>query len=142
MHTLREDTGRAHGDHGDTFSLRLARMPQSIALVRHELRRWLDDHGVSSDDALDITLACSEACANAVEHPGRPGRQAFEIEARREDGELLLEVRDFGSWTTAQAGSTRGRGIAMIRKIMDSVEIISRSDGTKIVMHRSLRPVS
>ena len=72
-----------------------------VALVRHELRRWLDDDGVASEDQVDITLACSEACANAVEHPGRPGRLAFEVEARREDGELLLSVRDFGAWTDA-----------------------------------------
>ena len=43
-----EAGGRPLGDHGDTFSLRLARMPQAVALVRHELRRWLDERGVST----------------------------------------------------------------------------------------------
>ena len=139
MRALSESDGRTHGDRGDTFSLRLARMPQLVALVRHELRRWLDDHGVASDDQVDITLACSEACANAVEHPGRPGRQAFEVEAWREDGELLLSVRDFGAWTEATSAGTRGRGLRMIRSLMDAVEVTSGDDGTKISMRRTLR---
>jgi anti-sigma regulatory factor (Ser/Thr protein kinase) len=142
MRTLNDSEGRAHGDRGDTFSLRLACMPQVVALVRHELRRWLDQHGVASDDQVDIMLACSEACANAVEHPGRPGRLAFEIEAWREGGELLLSVRDFGAWTDATSGGNRGRGLHMIRSLMDAVEITSGGDGTKILMRRTLRAVS
>jgi anti-sigma regulatory factor (Ser/Thr protein kinase) len=139
---LRDGEGRPHGDHGDTFSLRLARLPQAVALVRHELRRWLDDHGVASEDAVDITLACSEACANAVEHAARPGRFAFEVEARRERDELSLAVRDFGAWTAADEASFRGRGLGMIRDLMDTVEITSSSAGTKILMRRTLRAVS
>lgn len=142
VNTLRQASGRPVGDHGDTFSLRLARLPECVALVRHELRRWLDDGGVPPEDAIDITLACSEACANAVEHPGRPGRLAFEVEARREDGGLLVAVRDFGAWTAADERSTRGRGLGMIREVMDAVEITSGGEGTEIVMRRSLRAVS
>jgi anti-sigma regulatory factor (Ser/Thr protein kinase) len=142
MRALSDSDGHAHGDRGDRFLLRLARMPQVVALVRHELRRWLDEHGISTEDAVDITLACSEACANAVEHPGRPGRLAFEIEAWRDGEELLLSVRDFGAWTDATSGENRGRGLRMIRSLMDAVEITSGGDGTKILMRRTLRAVS
>jgi anti-sigma regulatory factor (Ser/Thr protein kinase) len=142
MRALSDNDGRAHGDRGDTFSLRLARMPQAVALVRSELRRWLDERGVAPEDQVDITLACSEACANAVEHPGRPGRLAFEVEAWREGGELLLSVRDFGAWTDATSEANRGRGLRMIGSLMDAVDITSGGDGTKILMRRTLRPVS
>ena len=142
LQTLRQAGGRPFGDHGESFSLRVARMPQAVALVRHELRRWLDLNHVAPEDVLDITLACSEACANAVEHPGGSGSPAFELDARREDDELLLAVRDFGAWTPADETSLRGRGLGMIREIMDDVEITSGGEGTKIVMRRSLRPVS
>jgi anti-sigma regulatory factor (Ser/Thr protein kinase) len=142
MDTLRKGERRPHGDRGDTFSLRLARMPQAVGLVRHELQRWLEEGGVASEDVVDVTMACSEACSNAVEHPGRPGRLAFEVEARRVDGELLISVRDFGAWTFAAKGGTRGRGLLMIRKIMDAVEISSDGEGTQIMMRRALRPVS
>jgi len=139
VNTLREGEGRPLGDRGDTFSLRVARLPQAVALVRHELRRWLDEHGVVPEDVVDITLACSEACANAVEHPGRPGRFAFEVEARREHGDVLLAVRDFGAWTAADEASLRGRGLGMISELMDAVEITSGDAGTKIVMRRTLK---
>ena len=137
LHTLTDGGGRPLGD---TFSLRLARMPQAVALVRHELRRWLDEHGVSTEDAVDITLACSEACANAVEHPDRPGRPAFEVKAWREGDELVLAVRDFGAWTDPSSAGTRGRGLSMIRALVDVVEITSGGEGTKILMRRTLRP--
>jgi anti-sigma regulatory factor (Ser/Thr protein kinase) len=142
LHTLRQASGRPLGDHGAAFSLRVARLPQAVALVRHELRRWLDQNHVAPEDVLDITLACSEACANAVEHPGGSGRPAFELDARHEDGEVLLAVRDFGAWTPADETSVRGRGLGMIREIMDAVVITSGGEGTQILMRRSLRPVS
>jgi anti-sigma regulatory factor (Ser/Thr protein kinase) len=140
--TLRQESGQALADQGKAFSLRVARLPQAVALVRHELRRWLDLNHVAPEDVLDITLACSEACANAVEHPGGSGSPAFELDARREDDELLLAVRDFGAWAPADETSLRGRGLGMIREIMDDVEITSGGEGTEIVMRRSLRPVS
>lgn len=142
LNTLRQASGRPFGDRGDAFSLRVARLPQAVALVRHELRRWLALNHVAPEDVRDITLACSEACANAVEHPGGSGRPAFELDARREDNELLLAVRDFGAWTPADEASLRGRGLGMIREIMDDVEITSGREGTEIVMRRLLRPVS
>src|SRR5215208_7026621 len=125
LNTLRQASGRPFGDHGAAFSLRVARLPQAVALVRHELRRWLDLNHVAPQDVLDITLACSEACANAVEHPGGSGRPAFELDARRENGQLFLAVRDFGAWTAADETTLRGRGLRMIREMMDDVEITS-----------------
>jgi anti-sigma regulatory factor (Ser/Thr protein kinase) len=142
LHTLRQGNGRPLGDHGDAFSLRVARLPQAVAFVRHELRRWLDEGGVAPDDVIDITLACSEACANAVEHPSGSGRPAFEVEARREHDQLFLVIRDFGAWAVADTQSSRGRGLGMIREIMDAVDITSGGAGTQVVMRRTLRPVS
>jgi anti-sigma regulatory factor (Ser/Thr protein kinase) len=140
VQNFRRGEGRQVGDYGDAFSLRLARVPQAVSLVRHELRRWLDAVGVSPEDALDIMLACSEACANAVEHPGRSGRPAFDVEARRGDGEVRVAVRDFGAWAAVGEGTGRGRGLGMMRAIMDAVEIIPGVEGTQVVMHRTLRP--
>ena len=52
-----------------------------LASVRHLLRRWLRHHGATDDEIYDITVACQEACANAVEHAYAPGRRGFEVEA-------------------------------------------------------------
>ena len=47
--------------------------------LRHLLRRWLVHHGAGPDETYDITIACQEAAANAIEHayaPGARGRSA------------------------------------------------------------------
>ena len=124
---------------GDAFSLRLGRVPAAVRLARHRLRRWLEGAGVDDDDATDIALACSEACANAVEHPLRAARQRFEVEATRTPGQVTLRVRDFGGWSPGRAdGYTRGRGLAIIRRVMDETEVVRTDGGTTLVMRRAL----
>jgi anti-sigma regulatory factor (Ser/Thr protein kinase) len=140
LESLRRSDGRPFGDRGDgAFSLRLVRRPQAVSFVRNDLRRWLELDGVAREEALEIALACSEACSNAVEHAHAPRYQAFEVSAWREHGEVVLVVRDFGNWTdSAGLGDTRGRGLQMIRAIMDDVEVTQSGDGTELTMRRSL----
>jgi anti-sigma regulatory factor (Ser/Thr protein kinase) len=132
------------GGSGDTFALRLARLPELIAVARHDLRRWLEQRNVAREDVGDIVLALSEACANAVEHPDDPTRPAFEVKAMmRSPDEVEVLVLDYGSWTQAHPASAEavdGRGIGMIRALMDEVEISSRESGkgTTIRMCRRL----
>jgi anti-sigma regulatory factor (Ser/Thr protein kinase) len=126
------------GDRGDEFWLRLWKMGPAVRLVRHHLRRWLESHGVASDVAMEIVLACSEACSNAVEHPASSARQAFEVEARRGEHELTLSVRDFGEWRDGGESAWRGRGLEMMRSLMDTVEVVPGRGGTRIVMRRYL----
>lgn len=127
------------GDHGETFYLRLPRLGPAVALARHDLGLWLRSHGVPAEEAAAIVLACSEACANAVEHAARPAQLAFEVEARCEQGDVRLAVRDFGEWTPAVGNDiTRGRGLRMIRELMDAVDVEVAPTGTYVVMRRSL----
>jgi len=132
---------RPFGDRGDRFLLSVGRSRPLLRFVRHDLRRWLERAGLPDEPVSDVTLACSEACANAVEHAQRARRQLVEIEAALRGGELELRVRDFGNWDEEQPASLlRGRGLDMIRDLMDSFEV-QRSDlGTEIVMRRSLTP--
>lgn len=126
-------------DGSGVFCLRLGRLPAAIRLVRTGLRRWLDRGGVAPEESFRIALACSEACANAVEHPVAPTRQAFEVEAKQERDELHVAVRDFGSWDDRRRTNVmRGRGLRMIRSLMDGVEIVSSQRGTDVVIHRSV----
>ena len=137
MHALSESDGHAHGDRGDRFSLRLARMPELVALVPPPVH-WLDDHGVASDDQADITLACSEACANAVEHPG-VAPAAWPSRSRRGARTASCSSRS----VTSARGQTHRRGDPGPRPAHDPladgrVEITSSDEGTKISMRRTL----
>jgi anti-sigma regulatory factor (Ser/Thr protein kinase) len=86
----------------------------------------------------ELTLACSEACANAVEHPVDPQRRRFEVEARRSDGAIDLIVRDTGAWREGDDSELRGRGLAIIDELMDEIEISSTPQGGQIRMRRRL----
>src|SRR5213593_1958614 len=66
IENIRRADAHPFGDRGDVFSLRLALVPQSVGLARQSLGRWLERNGVQSEHAIDILLACSEACSNAV----------------------------------------------------------------------------
>ena len=99
--------------------------------------RWLGMTQASAQDTYDITIACGEACANAIEHAygARPSR--FEVEGRLEGDAIFLRVRDFGSWR-APRGSHRGRGLKLINALMEDVEIDRGARGTEVRMRRRL----
>src|SRR6478609_3995568 len=50
------------------FELELAAETDNVPLVRHALRGLLEASGVAEERISDITLAVTEACANAVLH--------------------------------------------------------------------------
>jgi anti-sigma regulatory factor (Ser/Thr protein kinase) len=131
---------RPFGDRGRRFGLRLARLRPLVRFARQDLRAWLERADLPADVVNDVTLACSEACANAVEHPRHATRPLVEIEAQRENGQLELCVRDFGSWNENTRSELRGRGLRLISELMDSLDVQRRADGTRLVMRRSFSP--
>jgi serine phosphatase RsbU (regulator of sigma subunit)/anti-sigma regulatory factor (Ser/Thr protein kinase) len=108
-----------------------------LAGIRQLLRRWLATRGASADEIYDIVVACQEACANAVEHAYRPGRHSFELDATFDSGRVRVTVRDQGQWRQPR-GTHRGRGVMMMRGLMDSVDIEHTDEGTTVVLERTL----
>jgi anti-sigma regulatory factor (Ser/Thr protein kinase) len=109
----------------------------ALAQVRRTLRTWLDAAGVERAD--DIVLAVHEAVANAIEHAGLGSQDLVKIAADIVDGRLRVEVRDHGAWRIERLDETRGRGLAIMRAVMDHVDLAVDSDSTAVVMSRSLR---
>jgi anti-sigma regulatory factor (Ser/Thr protein kinase) len=111
--------------------------PQALVAVRQLLRRWLRTHGASAHETFEILVACQEACANAIEHAYSPGRAHFEIDASLRDARLRLTVRDQGRWREPR-GAHRGRGIMLMRSLMERVDVDHGEHGTVVVLERSL----
>lgn len=109
-----------------------------LAGIRQQLRRWLEARGASADEIFDIVVACQEACANAVEHAYRPGEHSFELDATYDRGRVRVTVRDDGRWRPPR-GTNRGRGVTMMRGLMDSVDIAHTDGGTTVVLERTLK---
>jgi GAF domain-containing protein/anti-sigma regulatory factor (Ser/Thr protein kinase) len=109
----------------------------SLAPVRRLVRRWLRAHGATDAEVYDVTVACQEACANAVEHAYRPGGESFSVEVADDDGRIRVSVRDQGRWREPR-GENRGRGLLLMRALMDSVDVRHTDEGTAVTMERTM----
>jgi len=111
--------------------------------MRRELRSWLDVGGVEPEEANDILVACSEACANAIVHAVDPASPEFELTGTRSNGEISVVVRDFGHWREPDPGrDSGGYGLKLMEALMDDVQVSTQNEGTEVRLRRRLHPVS
>jgi integral membrane sensor domain MASE1/anti-sigma regulatory factor (Ser/Thr protein kinase) len=120
------------------LSLRVPADPAKLATLRRTVGRWLARLELTAEETADLVLACSEACANAMEHAYGPGEGFVEVEAEAEGGEITMVVRDTGRWRPSR-NPDRGRGLRMIEACVDSYAIIRSDSGTELHMRRAIR---
>ena len=117
------------------FSHAFTASPTELAGLREQLRGWLEDNGVSEDVERGVVLAVSEAAANAVEHGyGCDGTGLVTVVAHRLDGHLEISVRDEGVWQEASSDTDRGRGLDIIRAIVEEFSIRHEEGATVLRM--------
>lgn len=137
------------GGYDDDVALLLYRHPaplemtfpaesEQLAPVRQALRSWLDQCDLPPRTVQNVLVAAGEACANAIEHghrhnPGEPIR--LRAEALVDD--LHLSVVDSGNWKPPQPelNAHRGRGVTLMRAMMQQVTITPSPAGTTVGMH-------
>jgi GAF domain-containing protein/anti-sigma regulatory factor (Ser/Thr protein kinase) len=130
-------TVRLPADVTERLDLALPAEPGSLAVMRRAFHDWLPGLGLDDATAYDVLVAAGEAAANAIEHAYGPGEAEFLLEARVDGAELVIVIRDQGRWRPAR-GSHRGRGLTMMRDLMDDVQVDSDGGGTTIRMRRRL----
>ena len=123
---------------GDGLDLTLAADASTLMALRGKLRGWLAQVGANEEESRDIVLAACEAAANAIEHAYGPGEAEIRFTASVETGEVIIEVRDFGSWREPR-DNERGRGLGVMRESMDGVEVVRSDQGTNVQLVRKLR---
>ena len=109
-----------------------------LVTLRRRLTGWLEAAGAGAAGD-EVVLAGSEAAANCVEHAYRartPGE--IRVIARVARGAVELEVADSGSWRASPAPGDRGRGLGMMRALMDEVDVDTGVAGTVVRMTRRL----
>ena len=109
-----------------------------LSELRRRLGAWIVHAGASEQEAYDVVLATCEAAANAVEHAYGPSEAKFRVTAEAEEGEVRIEVRDHGAWRP-QRDPRRGRGLGVMRELMDDVSVNSNDEGTNVRFRRRLR---
>ena len=122
---------------GERLELELVGEPAALTSFRQALRRWLSEVGAAEQEIHDITMACNEACQNAIEHAYGLSAEPFDIELSRADGSVVIAVRDRGGWRES-VSEDRGRGLPLMRALMDDVAVEQRPTGSTVVLRRSI----
>ncbi|MEV0355076.1 ATP-binding protein [Nocardia sp. NPDC050697] len=121
--------------------------PDQLPGVRRRLRRWLDGMMPDPQRAYDLLLAAGEACANAIEHGHAGDRQPIRLEAIVARGVISIGISDHGHWVTRPAApdsergrveSLRGRGLHMIRALVDESRVTVLDSGTTVTLSMPL----
>jgi anti-sigma regulatory factor (Ser/Thr protein kinase) len=120
----------------DELKLTLPAEATALRSLRNVLRRWLERCEASDRETEEIVLACNEAVANSIEHAYGPAEASVDVVAELTEGEIRIAVRDRGEWREPR-GENRGRGLDLMRALMDSVRV-ERGEGTEVRMVRRL----
>jgi anti-sigma regulatory factor (Ser/Thr protein kinase) len=108
-----------------------------LAWLRRTLGRWLASQGVHEEDLFGMTLAASEAAGNAIEHAYGAHPATFTVICERDDTEVRVIVRDEGSWRESRPYG-RGRGLGIMRALVDSAEVERGERGTTVTLSKRL----
>ncbi len=121
------------------WSLHLRREAASVPLARRLLIGTMETAGVDPDVSFDLSVALSEACANAVEHGGTGAAGgtagAYRVTAYLDGEKCRIEVADSGPGfpgsprgcppprPPAAETDEHGRGLGIIRELADHVHL-------------------
>jgi serine/threonine-protein kinase RsbW len=115
------------------------REPADLAVVRDFVRVAARDLGLPGSRADLLMIAVSELTTNTLQHTGAGGRVRVWADA----GRLWCEVIDrgpamsFGREMPA-AHEPRGRGLPIVERICDEVQVAQGADGTHIRLAMAL----
>ncbi|MEU5551837.1 SpoIIE family protein phosphatase [Micromonospora sp. NPDC047793] len=124
-----------------SLHLTLPADPSALRTLRRQATDWLTTIGASAADVSDLIHALGEAAGNSIEHAYSPHTPAtFTVDGTLdEQGIVHLCCADRGRWRPpAPDAGTRGRGLAMIRGLVDHLDVIRTDTGTDLRMRRRL----
>ncbi len=118
---------------------------KTVALIRAIVADALLTLGVTRDCVEDIRLSLSEACSNVIAHAA--ATDEYEVRVHLDRHRCVISVANTGDGFDAAAltgvmpdpQSARGRGVAIMRAVMDSVEFTAGPmTGTIVQLVKSL----
>jgi len=128
-----------------TLTLALPRDQLSVPIARRILKRSLESLGIDDGAVSDIELALTEACTNVLDHAR--GDDDYTVSAGIDGRVCTIEVIDRGSafdgskhgLENAHDSAEAGRGVQLMRALMDRIEFQSRpTTGTVVHLEKQL----
>ncbi|MFF9148659.1 ATP-binding protein [Streptomyces sp. NPDC055051] len=128
------------------WSLHLRREAASVPLARRLFLGTMETAGVDPDVSYELSVALTEACANAVEHGGGAsagrGSEAYRVTAFLDGETCRIEVADAGPGFSgagaepapaAGPDAEHGRGLRLIEELSDHVHFGRSGRGGAVV---------
>ena len=97
--------------------------PDALGAMRRMLRRWLAEMGASADESAGIVMAANEAWQNAIEHGHDFAPVPVSVRFAVEGYDAVVTVRDAGGRGMPPSDPDRGRGIALMRGLVDDTRL-------------------
>jgi anti-sigma regulatory factor (Ser/Thr protein kinase) len=105
------------------FDFSFTALPLGVPLARRSLDRFAQQRGLDEEQRFSLLTAAGEAMANAVEHAYGDALGLVRVHAHVGDDVVTVTIEDEGKWKPAQRREERGRGLPIMRALMDGVEI-------------------
>lgn len=111
--------------------------PDALAAARNRIGELVSSLGLRADEVFDLKLAAGEALGNAIDHTCAQGVLAS---VAAFSDRVVVEVSDCGEGFCPDdvgaptPASERGRGIALMRLLVDAVSIAPKPSGTGMVV--------
>lgn len=118
----------------EPVTLRVPANPVSCAVLRSGLRRFLDRCPLDEQQRSNVLLAAGEAVANAIEHPQERSDDVVQLKAWLDKTRVTVQVQDSGQWKPQEV-SDRGRGIPMMKALVQEVKIWNNDHRTSVELH-------
>lgn len=126
----------------DRLDLTVPADPQVLQHIRRALRRLAHDVGLGQDRSEGLVVAVGEAVGNAIEHAYGGAGGTIHLRARREEAALVVEVEDHGRWKRPVSAQDRGRGLELMRTLVDHMNLNGTPQGTTVRLTMALPRVA
>lgn len=133
-----------------TRELVLPNEPMRVPEIRAFVAAFLADVRAPVEVSGEVLLATGEAAANANRHGKRAeGRSEIRVQCGYQRSMVSVTIADDGrgfdparleSADLPDRFASGGRGLYLMRELMDEVEVDSSSQGTRVIMRRRLEP--
>jgi anti-sigma regulatory factor (Ser/Thr protein kinase) len=121
------------------LTLTFSAIDLALPASRNALRRYAREAGLHSEDTQALLTAVGEAMANAILHAYEPGQIGIvRLQLELENEHLTAVIEDWGRWRKAPSREHGGRGIRIMRSLMDRVEIQSEQRHTLVRLTKSV----
>lgn len=123
----------------DRLDVILPAEPESACVIRRGLRRLCIAAGLTEQRTLNVLVASGEAVSNAIQHAYGVDGGDVHVHAYVERESIVVEISDKGKWRAARQDG-HGRGINLMRKLLDSVLIRTTGEGTTVELRLAIGP--